>query len=277
MPRAYASRVRAIAVALLLSGCTLYFGDSGGDGSNTVDIPPDAANAPPYMPPTSCQPGYVQGTWRCEGSSASFYVTNYYQGAGTHSMCTSVLVSSSVTCAAGCAVQGSISLSGAAAFPAVTAFGNNAAVLCAETPPAHDGDACGSNHCLPTRAAVDANGIVVGQDYLQCNSSNNRCSTSAAPPRMTYMDPCDPNDVTTYAVPNATGAAGSGSNVCLIAWDDAAQKSVWNQTTQCMGDWQCPAQMLCDDQLPRLPSSASTIGVCKPGPRGTLTPAMVAP
>jgi len=63
---------------------------------------------------------------------------------------------------------------------------------------------------------------------------------------------------------------------CLLAWDDATQTLTSGKTIKCIGDWQCPVGTLCDDQLMFvLPYASDHPGFCKPGPRGTLTPAML--
>jgi hypothetical protein len=61
---------------------------------------------------------------------------------------------------------------------------------------------------------------------------------------------------------------------CLLAFDPVTQVVASGITRRCIGDWQCPEHALCDDQIPRL-VGGDPIAVCKPGPRGTLTPAML--
>jgi hypothetical protein len=69
-----------------------------------------------------------------------------------------------------------------------------------------------------------------------------------------------------------------GTLTCLLAWD-ASTNMVKSAVSQvCLGDWDCPSGSFCDDQIPPLPASFPTkFAVCNPGPRGTLTPAMLVP
>jgi hypothetical protein len=86
------------------------------------------------------------------------------------------------------------------------------------------------------------------------------------------MEPCDSATLSMYGTSGVNGGIG----VCLLAWDDATQSVASGITRSCMGDWECPAGALCDDQITALDLSG-TLALCKPGPRGTLTPAMLSP
>ena len=176
-------------------------------------------------------------------------------------------------------------------------------VLCAETPEAAVGDFChapvytretsypyvtvsGDVPCLPTRARLNPDGTVAGQDYLACDPSDNRCVAAAAPTITGYFETCAPAVLAQYGTSGAVGVvhlgAASGAlggpapEACLIAWDATAQAPTSGMTIECIGDWDCPAGSLCDDEIPKL-SAPYPIAVCKPGPRGTLTPAMLTP
>jgi hypothetical protein len=63
----------------------------------------------------------------------------------------------------------------------------------------------------------------------------------------------------------------------LLVWDDTADALASGITTKCIGDWQCPDHALCDDQLTLLVTTSTPVGVCKPGPRGTLSPVSLTP
>lgn len=175
------------------------------------------------------------------------------------------------TCAQGCAVDVNRSSIGSG-DPVVA----DPALLCADTPAAKVGDACGPQQpCLPTRAILAADGTVTGQTYLACGAGGT-CVEAAAPTIPGYLQACDATTVATYGVADATGLVVLGDQACLIAWDAAAGAATSGVTRACVGDWECPAGGLCDDRLTRLDAQTGTIvAVCKPGPRGTLTPAML--
>jgi hypothetical protein len=177
----------------------------------------------------------------------------------------------SVTCTQGCALT--VVASESSNVPPLHAPG----ILCAETPEAHVGDACDADHpCLPTRAVVGADGTVTGQTYLAC--SNGRCVASDPPPyESSYLDACDATTIQTYGGPRGTGAVvpdPTSRVACLLAWDPVAGVTTSGITFQCLGDWDCPRGALCDDRVPFLGDTSGS-AVCKPGPRGVLTPAML--
>jgi len=134
---------------------------------------------------------------------------------------------------------------------------------------------------------LNNDGTVAGQDYLTC--VNHVCASSPAPTIPNYLAACDAATIAQYGTPNTTGAVVIPFNtastapyspaqnpwVCLLAWDVAGQVSTNGVTHACIGDWQCPANALCDDQIAVLAPNRAKVGVCKPGPRGTLTPAML--
>lgn len=178
----------------------------------------------------------------------------------------------SATCAQGCAVEASRTTIGTG-DPLVDA----PSLLCAETPAAAVGDPCGATRpCLPTRATLAADGTVTGQTYLACGAGGT-CVAAAAPTIDRYLQACDASTIATYGVAGATGIVDlGGGQACLIAWDAAAGAPTSGVTRACVGDWECPISALCDDRLVQLTASAGPIAVCKPGPRGSLTPAMLA-
>jgi hypothetical protein len=168
----------------------------------------------------------------------------------------------------------------------ISQLANAAAALCSETPEAKPGDACdhystetygaGSPHhpCLPTRAQVGSDGSVIGQTYLACGADD-VCVAAAAPAVPSYLAPCAATVVSQWGGPGVTGLVTGGD--CLLAWDETNQRMTSGTTILCLGDWECPEHALCDGSLPVLDYPGVTQAVCKPGPRGTLTPAMLTP
>jgi hypothetical protein len=175
-----------------------------------------------------------------------------------------------VTCAQGCALEGSETYPDVGVIP-------SAEILCAEAPVAKVGDACDYLHpCVPTRAQLAADGTVTGQTYLYCEPNAMECAVANPVGGPGHFDACDASIVAQYGQPNATGVVATpGGPSCLIAWDDTAKKSVSGSTRSCVGDWECAVGWLCDDQLQPLGADPHPAAVCKPGPRGTLAPAML--
>jgi hypothetical protein len=153
------------------------------------------------------------------------------------------------------------------------------AALCAATPEAQVGDACDDNHlCLPTRAQLAADGTVTGQSYLAC--VNGTCAASTQPTVLGYLAKCAPAILATETAQSAPHADVDTIDIpyggyCLVAWDAATQRAATGITVGCMGDWDCPDHALCDDHITLTGGGADRPGVCKPGPKGTLTPAML--
>jgi hypothetical protein len=145
------------------------------------------------------------------------------------------------------------------------------AILCAETPDAHEGDPCTvDDDCLPTRATVDASGVVT-QAYLACDATSGACvAASPPPPAATWMQPC-PSAVAIAGKPGVNGlAADEFGEPCLLAWDAATSTIANGLTPNCIGDWDCPAGTVCDDAVPPLEVFGDDpIAVCRPGARGT--------
>ncbi len=93
-----------------------------------------------------------------------------------------------------------------------------------------------------------------------------------------YLQPCDAATVAQYS--GATGAIVISGDIvhawaCLVASDGSGTSSA--MSIQCIGDWDCPENALCDDEIVNLGSASAPMAVCKPGPRGTLSRAMLAP
>ena len=180
-------------------------------------------------------------------------------------------------CSAGCAVQ-AMSRAGAQAAP----LANDLAAFCSDTRAAQVGDACDdATPCLPTRATLAADGTVTGQEYLTCGEG--KCIAAAAPDVPEYLGACA-DDPTPYA--GQTGlivatvydpAAPDAAAACLVATDPVTKRVASAATITCVGDWECPDGALCDDQLDQLAGGFVALGACKPGPRGVLTPDMLAP
>jgi hypothetical protein len=177
------------------------------------------------------------------------------------------------SCASGCSVTGSESYS---------PLGHRSNVvypssLCSETADAQIGQSCAGG-CIPTHATIRDDGTVVGQSYLGCDSMAFTCIAVGPPVIPNYLGACDPTIVAAHDEPGVNGVIASPYNSCLIAWDDVALSATSGVTSMCIGDWECPDGSLCDDQMTLLSSSTlPPAAVCKPGPRGTLTPAMLTP
>jgi hypothetical protein len=190
-----------------------------------------------------------------------------------------------VQCTSGCALESATKIEWTFGWPSqeylasVYAIALNPAVLCAETPDAQTGDACTSSAevsaapaCMPTRAQLDGNGGVASQSYLQCDGTGH-CAPSSPPVISNYLKVCSVTPMNGVSGVMSTTQLPS-LDACLVAWDDATQTMASGKTVQCAGDWACPAGSLCD-RVPVVGTASAMLAVCKPGPRGTLTPAML--
>jgi hypothetical protein len=241
------------------------------------DALPDATGTPPTFCVCTAIPLYHA---TCGQGAAETRFDCYSMGAGTSSMCYEKYAGEEVQCTSGCAVTGfkTVAVTDAQASQ-LKAFVSNASVLCAETPVAQVGDACdssGSHPCLPTRAQLAADGTVASQSYLAC-AETGQCVAAAAPVIAGYLQPCDPATLTSYGVVDANGAVASYISACLLAWNSNTQAITSGRTISCIGDWECPEGSLCDDMIVDLMSPSQRLNVCKPGPRGVLTPGMLSP
>lgn len=256
-----------------LAGCTWDYASSAGDPDAR---PPDA----PYMPPTNCGLGYPSSqTASCEAGTAHVSTIFYFNMGGTHSMCT-MTHAATVPCASGCAVETSLELFNTSDLE-IADLGEHAEVLCAETPEAKVGDVCGGLYtgpnCRPTRAHLNADGTVASQNYLACDYTTKRCVTSGAPIVSSYLQACDSATVANHSGTDVKGRVKlTGTAACLLAYDSSTSTMRSGVTRVCLGDWDCPAGSLCDDMIPAL-DAITPLAVCKPGPRGSLTPAMLSP
>jgi hypothetical protein len=259
-------------------------------GGGSTPLP--SHDATPEQPPdnhNTCMPRTL--TASCTGSAAAVNA-NYFGGAGSHSLC-GAEVDIPATCSGGCAVTGTYVSPDAADF----ALAGDPQALCAETPDAQLGDPCtftvtgpagmaaiemdlnSVNPCLPTRAQLAGDGTVTSQAYLACVA--NACTAAPAPTITKFLKLCDAATLAMFETLRSTGvfsadpSFGDTRPACLLAFDNATQKLASGVTQRCIGDWQCPEHALCDDQITRL-GGGDRIAVCKPGPRGTLTPAMLA-
>jgi hypothetical protein len=281
--RAITRGVRLAAAAALLIGCTwTYPGQDPGtdDGSGAPDVRPDAY-IPPYMPPTSCSQALpIRQYASCQDGVARVETDYYYMGAGTHSMC-GYQKAATAMCTEGCAVESSLTINssttGGALFE-IANFGNNAALLCAETAEAKVGDSCtayfGDKPCLPTRARLNSDGTVATQSYLYCDPSTLTCVSAGVIAPTGYLLKCSDTIIAQYGVTGVNGHVTTGLGACLLAWDSATQSVKSGISRVCVGDWNCPQGALCDDGLDPL-DGLTPRAVCKPGPRGVLTPAML--
>jgi hypothetical protein len=223
----------------------------------------------------------------CKGTTASTSLT-YEVGTTSQTICRLPGIMQQATCAS-CAVTARLEIDHDGGD--IAAFAADPQVLCAETPEAKSGDSCELDSrgyrmaCLPTRAKLAADGTVTGQDYLTCDPGTSRCVAASPPVIGAYLLPCDAATIARYGTAGAVGVVdldtpanpAIGASACLVAWDAATNAAASGLSAKCMGDWECPAGALCDDRMTVLSGGPYAIGVCKPGPRGTLTPAMLAP
>ena len=258
MQHAATARMRMIAATLALGACSLY----GGTPGET----PDAHYTPP-----SCH-YYSYDQMQCMGGAPEGLTIVGEDGGSAHCFGGDTQVSHA-TCTQGCIVETVVT---GASNTLPTA---DPGLLCAERPSKKVGDAC-TDVCWPTRAELAADGTVTGQTYLACDHTTSTCVAAPAPVIPGYLKAsCDPN---------ATSAVSSGVGYiegtqyeqvysyppCLIVWSGGVQYS--GATIACLGDWDCPDGSLCDDQLDLL-TGYRPFAVCKPGPKGVLTPAMLSP
>lgn len=256
-----ASGITALLLSFLLVGCP-------------AEDPGD------QRPPTWQECRHVGHEASCEEGIAS---TSVYWGGGTTSatLCRREPEHAQVSCAAGCAVEGMTAESSLYGPPLPSPwFGGAPAVMCADTPVARAGDACdlAADPCLPTRATRNPDGTVAGQDYLACVAGT--CAAAAPPSVPDYLASCDDPTLDLYGATDALGVIAepmTKREACLLAWDPATQAITSGVTITCVGDWECPELSLCDDAVPVIVSTGGPVAVCKPGPRGTLTPAMLSP
>jgi hypothetical protein len=284
------ARWQVLGVVTLCASCDLYFDSDPDPAADAATAPADAQpiDAGPYVPPPcpTSAPYYLEQA-SCSGGQAWTWTGWFYRGAGSHSMCSVMLASTTATCASGCAIPGGTFRHGEP--PAdITAFVGAPQILCTETAEAKLGDACntlGTAPCLPTRVRLNADGTVASQDYLACGAGGT-CVAAPAPVIAGYLQPCDPALVAQYATPGTSGLVPLSNQSfgfvhrpsgCLVAWDSTAQALATGVAPYCVGDWQCPAGSLCDDAVPSLATPGSFGALCKPGPRGVLTPAMLGP
>jgi hypothetical protein len=257
-------RTLATSLVIAIAAC----GDGDGD---SPDAPPDARE---YEPSCHLAREHV----RCEGGVARSMI-EWEGGGSSSSLCRKPPESHTAECATGCAIDGAVRLDYGAPEFLGDIFADPSS-LCAGAPEAKAGDACGPTApCLPTRAQLRDDGTVTGQAYLTCGGG--LCAPADAPVVERYLQPCDAEILATYGGPGVVGVAGDPQRdraACLLAWDDQAQALTSGVTVTCIGDWQCPAASLCDHRLTFLSTRrVAVFGVCKPGPRGALTPAMLSP
>lgn len=257
---------------------------TAGCNSPHEPVTADAQYVDAYIRPQPgdwCGAAHYQGFAECWGGIASTRLYLYLM-LSQNARCNKDLQKSQVTCTAGCAIDGLL-----APDPPneLEPFGSRADVMCSETPEATLGQPCtktGDKPCLPTRAQIAEDGSVAGQTYLACDDATLTCVPAAAPTFAGFLHPCDSDVVAAFAQPGINGKIRTSwvdvwSSMCLLAWDDAANRMTSGKTRVCVGDWQCPAGSLCDDKVTDLEYDAPQRAVCKPGPRSVLTPAMLSP
>jgi hypothetical protein len=248
--------------AIALAACVTH---DGGDDA------PD--NRPPGAPPANSNCYLYRTRVSCSGSTA-VSSDEYFPGSTSSTLCTLPPITQSVTCADGCALESM----------AVFYFEERrrpadvpgAGALCQGAAQAQLGDACvGDGACMPTTARLADDGTVVSTGHLVCRAG--ACAEGPGPTIERYLEACSAATTSQHG-PGTLGviASSDGGTSCLLVWDEAAQAIASGVTRTCIGDWQCPAGSLCDDQLPELNDPQRPMAVCKPGPRGALTPAMLA-
>ncbi|HEU0029123.1 MAG TPA: hypothetical protein VFQ53_00730 [Kofleriaceae bacterium] len=223
-----------------------------------------------------------------------------FVGGGTSLTLCGASTARQTSCTAGCAREGAFEvmfpLTGPIDTSTLSLLGHPAA-LCAETPEVQPGDVChdgwsfpSSNTgvkrmtdaavpCAPTRAKLAADGTVERNIRLACDPTEHCLDVTDTIAEDVPFAACDPAVVAELGTPNVNGvvAMAFGASACLLAWDDVAQVARSGRARPCVGDWQCGPHSLCDDQLVLLGTTMPPIAVCKPGPRGVLTPAMLSP
>lgn len=250
------------------AGLLLVFGVLHTGCSDPAATPPDAK----VIPDVGSYPGDIQCITQvvvsCQGAGAS--ITTTTSPPNPMYICPESGSSTvQASCANGCSVSGSETF--------LTSYAMTPISLCAETPDVQIGDSC-TTSCVPTRAALAGDGTVLSEAYLACDSGSHRCVAQNAPVLPNYLHACDPSIVAQHNGQSVNGVDGSPNawmSSCLLAWDSAAQAMTSGVTHVCIGDWECPEGSLCDDQITSL--VGGPLAVCKPGPRGTLTPAMLTP
>ena len=279
MTNACKPRMRAC-VWLLVIGC-------GGGWSAPDASVPDARPSPNPNPSGSdngwCQ--VIDARVSCEAGAVAVKLRRFGFGTDPSKFC-EVTGTTTASCAAGCAVTNTVAQRGAIPHYAMAQYAHAPAALCTETPEAKVGDTCSAQEpirgCIPTRAKLAADGTVIGHDYLTCDGNSKLCV--AASPAPFAAAACDAATLAQYGTANANGVVAldpldttswTARRACLLAWNTATQTIASSTSISCIGDWQCPAGALCDDQIAMI--GTAKIAVCKPGPRGTLTPAMLAP
>ncbi|HEU0029122.1 MAG TPA: hypothetical protein VFQ53_00725 [Kofleriaceae bacterium] len=253
--------------------------------------PPDAANDISMCFPVSATAVCFQGQ--------AITRVRFSGGSTSNTLCRASEVTLSATCAAGCTIEGAFALDAAhGPLAELVAFAGHPEVLCAETSEPPPGAACrrplfpatstnvrgalaAAVPCVPTRAEVAGDGTVVRRD-LTC-SDTGQCVAASPPVVSSYLAPCPSAIVTANGRPDVNGVVAVDPTIafdlaaCLLAWDAATQTVRSGTTLRCVGDWQCPSDAICDDALTPLGDTPAPVAVCKPGPRGVLTPAMLAP
>ena len=203
-------------------------------------------------------------------------IHNYPIASPTH--CTLPDVVTTYQCATGCIVEGYDRPWGN--NPGAASFVGKEAHLCNERV-ATAGSACtfNGNECRSSRATIAADGTVAGHDYLAC--VDDTCQATTPPPTWeATKTACDSMTKAMFG-PNVNGAYVQYTKfgVCLLAWDASTTAVTSAESKFCLLDSQCPAGALCDNLIPALANETvlAPFGVCKPGPRGVLTPQMLVP
>jgi hypothetical protein len=255
--------------------CVIWLVIGCGGGS---DSPPDAARPDARVISTACQ--LVVGRVECKAGIAH---ASFVFLASADVQCERPGIRVEHTCSAGCN-PGLQRVAGGYTTVPFQFYADNLALLCTDAPEAQSGQACAIETaelptCIPTRARLAGDGTVESQPFLRCD--NGTCV--ARQPAPDLLVPCDAALVATYAAPNVVGvinvyqANEVENTTCVLAWDSGTQQPRHRKARACIGDWNCPAGMLCDAELTMLEAQGEHLAVCKFGPRGVLTPAMLTP
>jgi hypothetical protein len=241
----------------------------------------DAGKKPhpcPSMPEGNCSA--YRTTMSCIDSTARVVTTYHGPPVSTCSMCRRPPVVIEAQCTNGCVIETAMSTGYIGDSASQVRF--TPQMLCAETPRAQVGAPCTSTNaaCYPTSAELNPDGTVASNPFLACVMGV--CTVTPNPPIAQYLAACPSATLAAFGMPNVNGVVGGLTQPahpypCLLAWDSTTNTVASGITNLCAGDWDCSAEALCDGSLTVIAGPYTKLGVCKPGPRGTLTPAMLTP
>jgi hypothetical protein len=257
-----------------MRGVAVVFVVACGGGASEPDASTRKFDAPPPPPPNTelCFATPMEAS--CIGNVAK--VRTQYFPMGSTNNCSKADSFSTSTCTQGCRIEATYPPN--RSFGSLSALNGKQALLCSENDatigtPCDDAIACDA-----TRAAVASDGTVT-QIYLKCGAEKT-CEPATPPPTWTAsLAACDAATKTQYGVADVNGAkALTDRTACLLAWDATTSTAATAVTKYCIFDSQCPSNAMCDTEIASIADNfTGGFGVCKPGPRGVLSPAMLVP